>query len=388
MDEALDPDREVIPVLGDPVQYHGVGARHPQRGDHRDQHRQDQQRDRATENPVVVERGNGFGVHDFLPHPQPGEEGRGVAVLTRPVEEGLDVGPVAGGHQQRGTVMISQQQRQVGRRTRGGERHRPDTEVLDAFQTWRVAVGVGGQHDLRSALEDFGAQVARVADDELCPGSGLVQHICAGAGADQDGLVFLYEGFEALEVVSGVVLVGDHDDVTAAQLDVDVGNADPVDQQRALASDELNGVAGERFQVGNQSTLGFLHQLGDFFIGALDAADQSPVPGVYATVVEAHFRAVFDLLENVGTRLIDEGDTVGQQHLGPQVRVAARHRRGCVDDGGDLGVDESIGRDPVQVQDVEDGDIAGAHAPQQPVDVAVDPGGADNAGPRGIAGQQ
>ena len=216
----------------------------------------------------------------------------------------------------------------------------------------------------------------------------MAQHICAGAGADQDGLVFLDEGLEALEVVSGVVLVGDHDDVTAAQFDVDVGNADPVDQQRALASDELNGVAGERFQVGDQPTLGFLHQLGDLFVGALGAADQSAVPGVHATVVEAHFRAVFDLLENVGAGLVDQGDTVGQQHFGPQVRVAARHRRGCIDDGGDLGVDERIGRDPVQVQDVEDGDIAGAHPPQQPVDVTVDPGGADDARPRGIAGQQ
>src|ERR1700728_3117509 len=386
MDEALDPDEEVIPVLGDPVQYHGVGARHPQRGDHRDQHRQDQQRDRATGNPVVVERGNGFGVHDFLAHPQPGEEGRGVAVLTRPVEEGLDVGPVAGGHQQRGTVMISQQQRQVGRRTRGGERHRPDTEVLDAFQTWRVAVGVGGQHDLRTALEDFGAQVARVADDELWAVSGLAQHICAGADADQDGLVFLDEGLEALKVVSGVVLLGDHDDVTAAQFDVDVGNADPVDQQRALASDELNGVAGERFQVGDQPTLGFLHQLGDFFVGALGAADQSAVPGVYATVVQAHLGAVFDLLENVGAGLVDQGDTVGQQHFGSQVRVTARHRLGCVDDGGDLGVDERTAGDRVQVQDMEDADTPGAHPPQQPVDVTVDPGGADNARPRGIAG--
>src|SRR6202035_3351703 len=151
------------------------------------------------------------------------------------------------------------------------------------------------------------------------------------------------EGLEARKVVSGVVLLGDHDDVTAAQFDVDVGNADPVDQQRALASDELNRVAGERFQVGDQPTLGFLHQLGNLFVGALGAADQSAVPGVHATVVEAHFRAVFDLPENVGAGLVDQGDTVGQQDFRPQVRVAARYRRGCIDDGGDLGADESIG---------------------------------------------
>ncbi len=31
----------------------------------------------------------------------------------------------------------------------------------------------------------------------------------------------------------------------AAQVDVDIGDADTVDQQRALAFDELNGVAGK-----------------------------------------------------------------------------------------------------------------------------------------------
>ena len=42
----------------------------------------------------------------------------------------------------------------------------------------------------------------------------------------------------------------------------------------------------------------------------------------------------------------------------------------------DLGLDERVRGDPVQVQRVEDDDVAGADAPQQPIDVAVDPGGA------------
>ena len=234
-----------------------------------------------------------------------------------------------------------------------------------------------------SALRSLG-----IADDELRAISGLAQHICAGADADQDRLVFLDERLESLEVVGGVFLVGDHDDVAAAQLDVDVGDADAVDQQRALTADELNGVARERFQMGDQAALGFLHQVGDLFVGALGAADQPAVAGVDAAVVEADLRAVLDLLEDLGAGLVDQRDAVGQQHLGAEVGIAARDRRGCVDDGGDLGVDERVGGDPVQVQHVEDHDVAGADPAQQPIDVAVDPGSANDARPRGVAGQQ
>ena len=46
----------------------------------------------------------------------------------------------------------AQQQRQVGGRSGGGERHRADAEVLDALQPCGVAVGVGGQHHLGAAL--------------------------------------------------------------------------------------------------------------------------------------------------------------------------------------------------------------------------------------------
>ena len=130
--------------------------------------------------------------------------------------------------------------------------------------------------------------------------------------------------------------------------------------------------------------LGLLHQLGDFLVGALGAADQPAIAGVHPAVVQPDFRAVLDLLEDVGSRLVDEGDAVGHQHFWAQVGIPARHRRGCVDHGGDLGVDERIGGDPVKVQHIEDDDVAGAHPPQQSVDVAVDPGGADNTRPRGV----
>src|SRR3546814_10359255 len=57
------------------------------------------------------------------------------------------------------------------------------------------------------------------------------------------------------------------DDVSAVHVDIDIGDAHPVDQQRALAADELDGVAGEGFQVRDESALGFHHELVDLQIG-------------------------------------------------------------------------------------------------------------------------
>ena len=117
-DQALHPQREPVPVVDDPVEDRGVGARHPQRDDHGDQHGQHQQRDRAAGDPAAVQRGDGLGVDQLLADLEPGQERRRVALLARAVEELLDAGVVARGDDQRRAVVIAQQQRQVGGRAR------------------------------------------------------------------------------------------------------------------------------------------------------------------------------------------------------------------------------------------------------------------------------
>ena len=131
------------------------------------------------------------------------------------------------------------------------------------------------------------------------------------------------------------------------------------------------------------------HQIVDLVVGALGAVAIAPVARVDAAVVQPDLGAVLDLLEDVRPGLVDEGDAVGDEHLGAEVRVAARDRRRGVDDGGDAGFDERVGGDPVEVERVEDDDVAGADAAQQSVDVAVDAGGTGDAWSRvGITRQQ
>lgn len=66
-DQTLHPQQELVPGVGDPLEHGGVGARHPQRGDDGDQHRQHQQRDRPAGDAAAVQRGDGFGVDELLP---------------------------------------------------------------------------------------------------------------------------------------------------------------------------------------------------------------------------------------------------------------------------------------------------------------------------------
>ena len=115
--------------------------------------------------------------------------------------------------------------------------------------------------------------------------------------------------------------------MAAVDVDVDVGDADAVDQQRALAADELDRVAGERFQMRDQTGLGIVHEVGDLFVAAFDTVDQPAITGIHATVVQADLGAVLDLLEDLRPGAVEEGDVVGHQHLGAQVRVAPGDRR-------------------------------------------------------------
>ena len=89
----------------------------------------------APRNVVAIQRGDGKGVHHFLP----------TRSLVRNVQdcfacasgEDSDVGGVAGRHEQRGAVVIGQQQGQVDRRARGGKViARP--RILNSFQRARV----------------------------------------------------------------------------------------------------------------------------------------------------------------------------------------------------------------------------------------------------------
>ena len=159
------------------------------------------------------------------------------------------------------------------------------------------------------------------------------------------------------------------------------GMPDAVDQQRALTADELDGVARECLQVSDQAALGLVHQFVDLVVGPLGAVDEPAVPGVHATFVEPDSGAVLDPLEHLGAGLVDQGDAVVDQHLGPEVGVPAGDRWRRVHHGRDPGFDQRVRGDAVQIQRVDHHDVSGSDALQQPIDVAVHTGRAGDTRP-------
>ena len=61
--------------------------------------------------------------------------------------------------------MVDEQQRKIGGGSRGGEGHRPDTEILDAFESIGVPIGSAGSTTW-APRENLGTHLFGVAHDQ------------------------------------------------------------------------------------------------------------------------------------------------------------------------------------------------------------------------------
>ena len=85
--------------------------------------------------------------------------------------------------------------------------------------------------------------------------------------------------------------------------------------------------------------------------------------------------AVVEQLEEAGARGIDEADPGPGQHQRPRVGVLAVGGGRGVEHGGDPGRDQLLGRDPVDVEVVDDGDVARAQLLHQVLGALSQAGG-------------
>ena len=92
--------------------------------------------------------------------------------------------------------------------------------------------------------------------------------------------------------------------------------------------------------------------------------------------------ALLDGGEHVAADVVEQRDAGADQDLGTEVGIAAGDAGRGVDDGGDLAADERVGADPVDVDVVDDGDVAGAQPLGEVLRAAVQPDGAGDAGAR------
>ena len=99
-------------------------------------------------------------------------------------------------------------------------------------------------------------------------------------------------------------------------------------------------------------------------------ADEHPV------AVDGDRRPLVDRLHHLGADVVDQGDAGLAEQQRPEVRVAAGDRGGGVDHRHRGGVDQRLGRHPVEVLVVDHRDVAGLQALDQPLGAPVDPGDA------------
>ena len=108
--------------------------------------------------------------------------------------------------------------------------------------------------DLSSAPQRVVADGVHVADDDVGLQPELTQSIGAAVDTDEHRPVLADVRPQRAEVLSVVITTYDDKGVPTVELRVDVGNADPVQQQLALAPQVLHGVGGEGLELQRQSS--------------------------------------------------------------------------------------------------------------------------------------
>ena len=98
------------------------------------------------------------------------------------------------------------------------------------------------------------------------------------------------------------------------------------------------------------------------------------VADVQVIVVDAESGAVLDPFEHLRPRVVEQDDAGGNQHLGAEVGVAAADGFGGVDHRHHTGRDETVGGGAVEVDLIEDGDVARPDATEQSASIGIDPG--------------
>ena len=230
-----------------------------------------------------------------------------------------------------------------------------------------------GDHDLGARAQRGGADRIRVADDDVRLVTGGAQHVRPSVDADQHRLVLADVVLEPLEV--GLVIRPRRDDHRLAALDppLDLRHADAVEHQRTLVPKKLDGVRGERLELGGHPRLRLDHQVGDGVLGVLVAAGELALTAVDDAVVQPQPDPVLDRPHGLLTDPVDQRDPGPDQELRAQVGEPPGDRRGGVDHPGDLGLDQRVRGRPVHVDLVQHGDVARPDPAQQRLGSAADP---------------
>src|SRR5690606_37249412 len=270
-----------------------------------------------------------------------------------------------------------------------GEHDMPQAEPFDAVEAWGPSVAVGVHDDLGARGERLVGHRVHVPDDEVGLEAGLDDRVGTAVDPDENRPVLAHVGTQRLEIFLVVVAAHDDEGVAALETGRDVGHPHAVEQQLALAAQEVHRVGGEGLELDGQPFARLVHRGGDrlgVLHGALGhkgvAVEDLPAVDPYAPpLAQPH---------DVGAEGVDERDARRDQDLGPEVRVPTRDRPRGVEHGRRPPFDEGLGRDAIDVEVVDHGDLAGLEPGREVLGARVDAHGCDDAAElvRGASGSQ
>ena len=218
-----------------------------------------------------------------------------------------------------GAVCLGQQQSKIFWVAHRGKGHRTDPQVLDPLQPRGEAIRLGGHHDLVGRFEGVGLDLVGVTDDEVRSMPSPTQCVGTGLHTDQYRAVLPDEALERDQVGGVVVASGHHQHLPAAEGDLNIGHAHPINDQSTLLPKELDGVRRKRLELSGQPGFGLDHQVSDRVHRLLDAVSDLGVADVDPALVKPQPAAVLDP-QHFRTDPIDQHDARGDEDLRTQIR--------------------------------------------------------------------
>ena len=261
---------------------------------------------------------------------------------------------------QRRALVVGKQQRDVLTRAGGRKYHRLETEALDAIEPGRTTVAISVDDDFGATAQGGIGDRVHVADDDGRQVAALEQRIGAAIDADQHRSVFAKVGTKRLQVFAIVVTPHDDEHLLAVEVGANVGDADAVQQQVTLATQVLHGVRGERLELYGEAGPGLGHRELDTLCRLYLAGRHHSIACIQVRAIEPDDVAFLDVGEHGRTDPVDQCDALRHQDLGPEIRVAAADARRRVHDGDHAAFDERLGGDAIEVDVIDDRDVARA----------------------------
>ena len=246
----------------------------------------------------------------------------------------------------------------------------------------RAPVRVGVHEQLGARLRSAASETESKSPTMTCGLRPISSSASAPPStATRTGLKFRMYGPHDPQVALVPGPAGDDDGVAIAELRRQRRKVDAVGEELALVPEVAQRVVGERLERLGDAALLVGERPHERALGELDALGELGSVAPQAAGPHGHRLAVDDLVEQIGARCrVDEADARAHQLERARVREAAGARGRDVDDGPHAGFDELLGRDAVEIDVVDDREIAGPKPLDEILRPPAEPGGADDLG--------